>query len=36
MVGGGSQWLDHEPAAVVEDKIKQDAAQGANQVNWRC
>ena len=27
MVGGGSQWLDHEPAAVVEDKIKQDAAQ---------
>jgi DNA replication and repair protein RecF len=26
MRGGGAQWLDHEPAAVVEDKIKQDAA----------
>jgi len=22
----GAQWLDHDPAAVVEDKIKQDAA----------
>ena len=27
MRGGGSEWLDHEPAAIVEDKIKQDAAQ---------
>ncbi|MGC6517355.1 MAG: DNA replication/repair protein RecF [Candidatus Puniceispirillaceae bacterium] len=26
MRGGGSQWLDHEPAAIVEDKICQDAA----------
>ena len=26
MQGGGSEWLDHEPAALVEDKIKQDAA----------
>ena len=26
MRGGGGQWLDHDPAAVVEDKIKQDAA----------
>ena len=26
MRGGGAQWLDHDPAAVVEDKIKQDAA----------
>ena len=25
MTGGGCAWLDHEPAAVVEDKIKQDA-----------
>ena len=25
MSGGGCAWLDHEPAAVVEDKIKQDA-----------
>ena len=27
MRGGGADWLDHHPAAVVEDKIKQDAAQ---------
>ena len=27
MRGGGAEWLDHEPAAVVEDKIKQDATQ---------
>ena len=26
MRGGGGEWLDHEPAALVEDKIKQDAA----------
>ena len=26
MRGGGGQWLDHDPAAVVEDKMKQDAA----------
>lgn len=25
MRGGGGEWLDHDPAAVVEDKIKQDA-----------
>lgn len=27
MRGGGGDWLDHDPAAIVEDKIKQDAAQ---------
>lgn len=26
MRGGGGEWLDHDPASLVEDKIKQDAA----------